>query len=90
MVPDVFRFPQDAAHCAGYEQENTGKAADLVIIGEETEVDKNVLDNLSDPLMHLIRNAMDHGLETPEERTALGQARNGARSSLRPRIPEGT
>lgn len=54
-----------------------GKAADLVIIGEETEVDKNVLDNLSDPLMHLIRNAMDHGLEAPEERTKAGKPARG-------------
>jgi two-component system chemotaxis sensor kinase CheA len=54
-----------------------GKAADLVIIGEETEVDKNVLDNLSDPLMHLIRNAMDHGLETPGERMAMGKSERG-------------
>ncbi len=53
------------------------KAADLVIVGEETEVDKNVLDNLSDPLMHLIRNAMDHGLEPPEERAALGKPERG-------------
>jgi two-component system chemotaxis sensor kinase CheA len=55
----------------------TGKAADLVIVGEETEVDKNVLDSLSDPLMHLIRNAMDHGLETPEERAASKKPEKG-------------
>ncbi|MCL2003896.1 MAG: chemotaxis protein CheA [Oscillospiraceae bacterium] len=40
-----------------------GKEAELVILGEETEVDKNIIDNLSDPLMHIVRNAMDHGLE---------------------------
>jgi len=50
-----------------------GKKARLDIIGEETELDKNVLDKLSDPLMHLIRNAMDHGLETAEERIKLGK-----------------
>ncbi|MDR1117347.1 MAG: chemotaxis protein CheA [Oscillospiraceae bacterium] len=44
------------------------KEVELVIIGEETEVDKNIIDNLSDPLMHLIRNAVDHGLENPEDR----------------------
>ncbi|MDF2568110.1 MAG: chemotaxis protein CheA, partial [Oscillospiraceae bacterium] len=44
------------------------KEVTLEIIGESTEVDKNVIDNLSDPLMHLIRNCMDHGLETKEER----------------------
>lgn len=46
----------------------TGKKVDLVLIGEQTEVDKNVLENISDPLMHMVRNSMDHGVETPEER----------------------
>lgn len=46
----------------------TGKAVELVLIGEQTEVDKNILENISDPLMHMIRNSMDHGIETPEER----------------------
>ena len=53
------------------------KPARLVVVGEETEVDKNVLDNLSDPLMHLIRNAMDHGLETGAERRAAGKPEEG-------------
>ncbi len=51
-----------------------GKKAQLEIIGEDTELDKNVLDNLSDPLMHLIRNCMDHGLESAEDRKKLGKA----------------
>lgn len=55
----------------------TNKKAELVIIGEDTEVDKNIIDNLSDPLMHLIRNAMDHGIETPEERIAAGKPEKG-------------
>lgn len=55
----------------------TNKSADLVILGEDTEVDKNIIDNLSDPLMHLIRNAMDHGIETPEEREAAGKDSKG-------------
>ena len=46
----------------------TGKAVDLVLIGEQTEVDKNILENISDPLMHMIRNSMDHGIEDTEER----------------------
>ncbi|MDD5016671.1 MAG: chemotaxis protein CheA [Eubacteriales bacterium] len=50
------------------------KQAILEIIGEETELDKNVLDHLSDPLMHIIRNAMDHGLETADER--IGKNKN--------------
>ncbi len=49
------------------------KKARLEIIGEDTELDKNVLDNLSDPLMHLIRNCMDHGLESAEDREQLGK-----------------
>ncbi len=49
------------------------KDVDLVFEGEETEVDKSVIDNLTDPLMHLVRNAMDHGIETPEEYAASGK-----------------
>jgi two-component system chemotaxis sensor kinase CheA len=55
----------------------TQKEAELVIVGEDTEVDKNIIDGLGDPLMHLIRNAMDHGLETPEERRAAGKPEKG-------------
>ena len=51
----------------------TDKRAKLTIVGEDTELDKNVLDNLSDPLMHLVRNAMDHGLEQAGEREAAGK-----------------
>ncbi len=54
-----------------------GKQSELVIIGEDTELDKNVIDNLSDPLMHIIRNSMDHGLETTEERVKLGKSPTG-------------
>lgn len=50
-----------------------GKKARLTIIGEDTELDKNVLDNLSDPLMHIVRNSMDHGLEPAAERKRLGK-----------------
>ncbi len=53
------------------------KEAELVILGEETEVDKNIIDNLSDPLMHIIRNSMDHGLESGEERLAKGKPAQG-------------
>jgi two-component system chemotaxis sensor kinase CheA len=49
------------------------KKAKLTIIGEDTELDKNVLDNLSDPLMHIVRNSMDHGLEQADEREQLGK-----------------
>ncbi len=53
------------------------KQANLVIIGEDTELDKNVLDHLSDPLMHIIRNAMDHGLEPAKERIKKGKDETG-------------
>ncbi|WP_019553383.1 chemotaxis protein CheA [Propionispira raffinosivorans] len=49
------------------------KQAELVLIGEETEVDKNVIEHISDPLMHLIRNSLDHGIELPEEREKAGK-----------------
>lgn len=54
-----------------------GKQVNLVIEGEETEVDKTVLENLGDPLVHLIRNAVDHGIETPDERAAKGKSQAG-------------
>jgi two-component system, chemotaxis family, sensor kinase CheA len=54
-----------------------GKDVQLVMLGEETEVDKNVIDNLSDPLMHIIRNSVDHGIESPEERIKLGKPEKG-------------
>lgn len=50
-----------------------GKNVELVFEGENTEVDKAVIDALGDPLMHLVRNAMDHGIETAEERIAAGK-----------------
>lgn len=49
------------------------KDVELVLLGEETEVDKNLIDQLSDPLMHLVRNAMDHGMCTTAEREAAGK-----------------
>lgn len=54
-----------------------GKEMDLVIIGEETELDKTVVSELSEPLVHLLRNSVDHGIESPEEREALGKSRKG-------------
>jgi len=54
-----------------------GKEVELVLIGEETEVDKNIIDSLSDPLMHLIRNAVDHGIEKPDVRLKAGKPATG-------------
>ena len=50
-----------------------GKGVTLVFVGEETEVDKSIVDILNDPLMHIVRNAVDHGIETPDERKASGK-----------------
>jgi two-component system chemotaxis sensor kinase CheA len=50
-----------------------GKDVELVLIGEETEIDKTMIEDLSDPIIHLIRNAVDHGIETIEERRAVGK-----------------
>jgi len=54
-----------------------GKEVELILIGEETEVDKNIIDTLSDPLMHLIRNAVDHGIESPDVRLRNGKPSAG-------------
>jgi two-component system chemotaxis sensor kinase CheA len=51
-----------------------GKKVDLQISGGDTELDKTVVEKISDPLMHLIRNSMDHGIETPNVRTAVGKS----------------
>ncbi|WP_018150060.1 chemotaxis protein CheA [Leeia oryzae] len=51
-----------------------GKDVELVITGEETELDKTMIEDLNDPLVHLVRNAVDHGIETKEERLAIGKS----------------
>jgi len=55
----------------------TGKSIRLVTEGENTEVDKTVIDKLAEPLTHMIRNAVDHGIETPEKRAAAGKNTEG-------------
>lgn len=54
-----------------------GKQVELVLNGEDTELDRNVVEEISDPMVHLIRNAIDHGLETPEVRAANGKQPTG-------------
>jgi two-component system chemotaxis sensor kinase CheA len=54
-----------------------GKEAELEIIGQDTEVDKNIIEHIGDPLMHIIRNSMDHGIERPEERIKNGKSSKG-------------
>ena len=56
---------------------DTGKEIDLIISGEETELDKQVIESIGDPLLHMIRNSCDHGVETPEVRVAKGKPRTG-------------
>jgi two-component system, chemotaxis family, sensor kinase CheA len=72
MLPlrNVFtRFHRLVRDLAG----TTGKALRLEVSGEETELDKTVIEKISDPLTHLIRNAVDHGIETPEQRRQTGK-----------------
>jgi two-component system, chemotaxis family, sensor kinase CheA len=54
-----------------------GKEARLVVVGESTEVDKSTADGLAEPMLHLIRNAIDHGIEQPDAREAAGKPRHG-------------
>ena len=73
-VKSVFqRFPRLVREIAAM----TGKEVRLIMDGENTEVDKTVIERLSDPLTHMIRNAIDHGLESPEDRVAAGKPREG-------------
>lgn len=76
MVPidTVFnRFPRMIRQLA----RDLDKEVEIEIIGAETELDRTVIDEIGDPLVHLIRNAMDHGIETPTERDQLGKPRQG-------------
>ncbi|QBX57573.1 chemotaxis protein CheA [Nocardioides seonyuensis] len=54
-----------------------GKQVELVMVGRETELDRSLLESVKDPLTHLVRNAVDHGLESPERRTAAGKPTEG-------------
>jgi two-component system, chemotaxis family, sensor kinase CheA len=76
MVPieTVFnRFPRMIRDLA----KARGKQIELVMNGGETELDRTVIDEIGDPLVHLIRNALDHGIETPEDRSAAGKPPTG-------------
>ena len=56
---------------------NLGKNIDFIVSGADTEVDKLIIEELSDPLMHIIRNAIDHGIEMPADRVKMGKPENG-------------
>ncbi len=58
--------------------QQTGKLADLVITGGEIQVDGDVINKLADPLLHILRNAVDHGIELPEERSVAGKPPEGS------------
>jgi len=76
MVPVSYvfnRFPRMVRDLLKKE----GKEADLIIEGADIELDRSILERLGDPLLHLLRNAVDHGLEPPEERERLGKPRRG-------------
>lgn len=76
MVPidQIFsRFPRMVRDLAKSE----GKQISLVIEGKEIELDRTVLDEIGDPLVHLLRNAVDHGVETPQERAKAGKSSEG-------------
>ncbi|WP_223700215.1 chemotaxis protein CheA [Sutcliffiella deserti] len=76
MVPieTVFnRFPRMVRQLA----RDLGKKVEIDIIGAETELDRTVMDEIGDPLVHLLRNAIDHGIELPEERKKLGKDEEG-------------
>jgi two-component system chemotaxis sensor kinase CheA len=70
------RFPKLVRDIA----RKVGKKVRLEIAGGETEVDRAIIERLGDPLIHLVRNALDHGLETPDERSAAGKAEEGVLS----------
>ncbi len=57
-----------------------GKPVELALSGEDTELDRRVIESINDPLMHMVRNSMDHGLETPETRLAAGKPAQGTLS----------
>ncbi len=73
-VGDVFRRMRRTVREL---ERTTGKEIDLVLEGEDTEIDKVVADRLYEPLVHVVRNCADHGLESPSERETLGKSRRG-------------
>jgi len=76
MVPLTLTF-QKMSRIVRDMKKKTGKNVDLVVVGEHTEVDKNVIESIGDPLMHIIRNSVDHGIESVEERIDAGKNETG-------------
>lgn len=67
------RFPRMVRDIA----QTAGKEVNFIMEGKETELDRNLIDKIADPIIHLLRNALDHGVETPEERLKQGKAAQG-------------
>jgi two-component system, chemotaxis family, sensor kinase CheA len=76
MLPLSFAFNR-LLRMAHDMSQRLGKKVELVFQGEQTEIDKTVIDRLIDPLMHLVRNSLDHGIELPAERQAAGKPETG-------------
>jgi len=76
MVPMAMTF-QKMQRVVRDMSHSLNKQVELDLIGEETEVDKNIIEQIADPLIHLIRNAVDHGIETAQERKHLGKNEQG-------------
>ncbi len=76
MVPLKGTFRKMARLARDLSQKN-GKIVNFITEGDETEIDRNMVDMVADPLVHLIRNAVDHGIETPEERRRIGKSGDG-------------
>jgi len=66
--PTFHRFARSVRDAA----RKSGKLARMLVVGEDVEVDTTILEHIHDPLMHMIPNSVDHGLETPEVRRAPG------------------
>src|SRR5262249_60210747 len=76
MLPISFvfnRFPRLVRDLG----QRLGKKIELRVVGDTTELDKTVLEKIGDPLVHLVRNSIDHGIETPEARLAAGKPAHG-------------
>ncbi|MFK7964380.1 MAG: chemotaxis protein CheA [Burkholderiaceae bacterium] len=76
MLPISFAFGRFPRLVRDLSKKLSKKIA-LVVTGESTELDKTVLERMTDPLVHLVRNSLDHGLETPEKRVAAGKSETG-------------
>ncbi|MCS6807572.1 MAG: chemotaxis protein CheA [Bacteroidota bacterium] len=76
MVP-ISKIFQKAPRIVRDLSKEFGKEIELVLRGEETELDRGIIEELNDPLVHMIRNSCDHGIERPEEREKVGKSRKG-------------